>query len=47
VPICTARCVIQAGHAFAQLLTDAALADAVRQAEAMMGTEFTLWQRRA
>lgn len=43
----TARCVIQAGHAFAQLLTDTALADAVRQAEAALGTEFALWQRRA
>jgi hypothetical protein len=43
----TARCVIQAGHAFATLLTDTALADAVHQAEAALGTEFALWQRLA
>jgi len=43
----TARCVIQAGHAFAPLLADTALADAVHQAEAALGTEFALWQRLA
>lgn len=43
----TARCVIQAGHAFAPLLTDTALTDAVRQAEAALGTEFALWRRLA
>lgn len=41
----TARCVIQAGHAFAPLLTGTALADAVEQAEAALGIEFALWQR--
>ena len=41
----TARCVIQAGHAFAPLLTDTALADAVDRAEAALGIEFALWRR--
>jgi hypothetical protein len=40
----TARCVIQAGHAFAPLLTDTALADAVNRAEVALGIEFGLWR---
>lgn len=41
----TARCVILAGHAFAPLLTDTSLADAVSRAEAALGAEFALWRR--
>lgn len=41
----TARCVILAGHAFAPLLTDTALADAVDRAETALGIEFALWRR--
>lgn len=41
----TARCVILAGHAFAPLLTDTSLADAVGRAETALGIEFALWQR--
>ena len=41
----TARFVILAGHAFATLLVDTFLADAVSQAEAALGIEFALWQR--
>jgi hypothetical protein len=40
----TARCVILAGHAFASLLTDTSLADAVTRAEAALGIKFALWQ---
>lgn len=39
------RCLIQAGHAFAPLLADAAMVDAVRRAEAVLGMQFGLWRR--
>ena len=41
----TVRCVILAGHAFAPLLTDTSLADAVGRAETALGIEFALWRR--
>jgi len=41
----TARCVMLAGHAFASLLTDTSLGDAVTRAEAALGIEFALWRR--
>lgn len=41
----TARCVILAGHAFALLLTDTSLADAVTRAETALGLEFPLGRR--
>lgn len=41
----TARCVILARHAFAPLLTDTSLADAVIRAETTLGIEFALWRR--
>lgn len=41
----TGRCVIQGGHAFAPLLTDAALAEAVDKAEAAFGITVPLWER--
>jgi hypothetical protein len=41
----TARCAILAGHAFSPLLADASIADAVAQAEAVLGMEFGLWKR--
>jgi hypothetical protein len=34
-----------AGHAFAPLLTDTSLADAVGRAETALGIEFALWRR--
>jgi hypothetical protein len=39
------RCLIQAGHAFASLLADGAIADAVGRAEATLGMQFALWRR--
>ncbi|WNI20218.1 hypothetical protein [Actinacidiphila sp. ITFR-21] len=39
------RCLIQAGHAFAPLLADTAVADAVGEAERTLGMQFGLWQR--
>jgi hypothetical protein len=41
----TTRCVIQAGHAFAPLLANTALAEAVHRAEAALGARFVLWER--
>ncbi len=41
----TGRCVIQAGHAFASLLADIALAEAVAKAEAAFGITVPLWRR--
>jgi hypothetical protein len=41
----TARCVILAGRAFASLLTDTSVAEAVTRAEAALGSEFALWRR--
>jgi len=41
----TGRCVIQAGHALAPLLTDTSLAEAVGKAEAAFGFPVPLWQR--
>lgn len=41
----TTRCLIQAGHAFATLLADNHLANAVARAEETLGIGFSLWQR--
>ena len=41
----TGRCVIQAGHAFASLLADIALAEAVAKAEGAFGITVPLWRR--
>lgn len=41
----TARCVIQAAHAFASLPTDTLLADAVLKAEAAFGITVPQWRR--
>ena len=40
-----ARCVIQAGHAFAKLLVDTHLADETANAETALGQQFALWDR--
>jgi hypothetical protein len=40
-----ARCVIQAGHALAELLVDPHLADETANAETALGQQFALWDR--
>lgn len=41
----TARCLIQAGLAFARLLADKVLSDEVVNAQRALGLEFSLWER--
>jgi hypothetical protein len=41
----TARCLIQAGLAFATLLVDNLLVNEVAHAQETLGQEFVLWQR--